>query len=101
MRINEHPLLDFNKERKKIAFTFNDQPCFGYEGDTIASALVAAGFLKFRESTEKHRARGLYCAIGNCSSCHMIVNGEANVKTCLTLLEEGMKVEVQKDKGKI
>lgn len=101
MRITEHPLLDFKKDRKRIAFTFEGRNLYGYEGDTIASALIANGIWKFRESLTEKRARGLYCAIGNCSSCHMIVDGEANVKTCITTLKEGMVVKVQGDRGRL
>ncbi|MDP3130257.1 MAG: 2Fe-2S iron-sulfur cluster-binding protein, partial [Bacillota bacterium] len=46
-----------------------------------------------------HRPRGFYCAIGNCSSCHMIVDGKSNVKTCVTPLCAGMNVETQTGKG--
>ncbi len=101
MRIKEHPILDFKSERKIVHFTYNELPYYGYEGDTIASALHAAGVIKIGESQKLKRSRGLYCAIGNCSSCHMIVDGVANVKTCITLLKEGMKVKMQPDKGKL
>jgi len=46
-----------------------------------------------------HRPRGFFCAIGKCSSCLMKVNGIPNVRTCVTELEEGMKIETQKGKG--
>ena len=101
MRINSHPILDFAKERKKIFFTFNDEVVYGYVGDTIASALHALGIKQLSMSIKRKRPRGLYCAIGNCSSCHMIVNEEANVKTCITLLEEGMKVMLQTNLGEL
>ncbi|HHZ11657.1 MAG TPA: (2Fe-2S)-binding protein [Acholeplasmataceae bacterium] len=101
MRIKDHPVLDFGRERRRIAFTYEGETFYGYEGDTIAAALIAAGVVKFRESLVRKRPRGLYCAIGNCSSCHMIVNGEANIKTCITPLEEGLRVEMQKDRGRI
>ncbi len=101
MRIKEHPILDFSKERKIIRFTFNGQEVYGYEGDTIASALSALGVKEFSVSIKHKRPRGFYCAIGNCSSCHMIVDGVPNVKTCITLLKEGMKVETQTNKGEL
>lgn len=72
---------------------------WGYEGDTIASALTANGIKVFRESLKYHRPRGFYCAIGNCSSCLMTVNGIPNVRTCITPLEEGMQIERIKGKG--
>lgn len=98
LRIIEHPILQFT-EKGKVYFTFEGQEVFGYEGDTIASALHALGIKKFSESNELKRPRGFYCAIGNCSSCRMIVDGVPNVRTCITLLKSGMDVRVQTSKG--
>jgi len=100
MRIEKHPILEFHKGRK-IKFTFNGQEVEGFEGETIAAALHAAGVKILGKSLFLHRPRGFYCAIGNCSSCLMTVNGAANVKTCVTDLEEGMIVETQEGKGVI
>lgn len=100
MRINEHPILDF-KRGEKVKFTFNGQEMEGYKGETVAAALHAAGVKVLGQSVFKHRPRGFYCAIGNCSSCLMKVNGEPNVRTCITDLEEGMVVETQNGKGEI
>jgi len=98
LRIEQHPILDF-PERKPIAFTFEGGPMLGREGDTIAAALHANGISALSESSELHRPRGFYCAIGNCSSCHMVVDGIPNVKTCITPLREGMAVTRQAGKG--
>ncbi len=98
MRIEKHPILTF-ETKKKINFTFDGQSFIGYEGDTIQSALHACGIKKLSESIEHHRPRGFYCAIGNCASCDMTVNNQPNVRTCITLLEEGMVVLSQKGKG--
>lgn len=44
MRINEHPILDFEKKRKrKVTIYYKGQPIEAYEGETIAAALHAAG----------------------------------------------------------
>lgn len=101
MRIKEHPILEFSNSKKVINFTFNDKPCYGFEGDTIASALHAFGIIKLSESASLKRARGFYCAIGNCSSCNMVVDGVANVRTCITLLKEGMIVKSQVNRGEL
>lgn len=100
MRIENHPILEFERG-KKIEFVFENEPVFGYEGDTIASALHALDVRVLGESVFKHRPRGFYCAIGNCASCLMIVDGKPNVRTCITPLEEGMVVQVQLGKGEI
>jgi len=100
LRIVEHPILNF-KRGKKIKFIFNGREYEGYEGESIAAALHAAGVKVLGKSLFKHRPRGFYCAIGNCSSCLMMVNGEPNVRTCITELAEGMIVETQNGKGSI
>jgi predicted molibdopterin-dependent oxidoreductase YjgC len=98
MRIEEHPILKFERG-KKIKFEFNGKGMEGYESETVAAALHAANVKVLGESIFKQRPRGFYCAIGNCSSCLMVVNGKSNIKTCVTQLEEGMIVETQKGKG--
>jgi aerobic-type carbon monoxide dehydrogenase small subunit (CoxS/CutS family) len=98
MRIEKHPILTFEK-KEEIFFTFEGQRVVGYEGDTIASALHALGIKTLSYSIKKHRPRGFYCAIGNCASCNMIVDGTPNVRTCIMLLKPGMVIERQKDKG--
>lgn len=91
MRVQEHPILSFEK-KQPLHFTFNGRELIGYTGDTIAAALHDNGIMHYSNSLVKKRPRGFYCAIGNCGSCNMTVNGVLNVKTCMTLLEEGMTV---------
>ncbi|MBS3972479.1 MAG: (2Fe-2S)-binding protein [Erysipelotrichia bacterium] len=90
-RLIDHPILDV-KSRKTIPFSFEGEDYEGLEGDTIASALVANGIVSFSTSIKKHRPRGFYCAIGNCASCEMNVNGVAHVRTCITPLEANMVI---------
>lgn len=97
-RIKNHPILDF-KRGKEVTFRYNGREIKAYEGETIAAALHAAGIKKLKNSAKLNRARGLFCAIGNCSSCLMEVDGVPNVKTCITKVEEGMVVKEQKGHG--
>ena len=97
-RIEEHPVLTFRKG-KKVTFLYNGREMEGYEGESVAAALHAAGVRKLHESEVKHRPRGLFCAIGNCSSCLMRVDGRDNVRICVEPLREGMKVEEQNRKA--
>jgi len=100
MRIKQHPILEFERG-EKITFTFDGKVLEGYEGETIAAALHAAGIKALAKSPELHRPRGLFCAIGNCSSCLMVVNNEPNIRVCVVKLKKGMKVETQIGKGDI
>lgn len=98
MRIENHPILSFERG-KKITFIYNGLTLEGYENETIAAALHASGIRALSHSHEKHRPRGFYCAIGNCSSCLMEVNGEPNVRVCVEMLKDGMVVKTQEGKG--
>ncbi|MDO4568339.1 MAG: (2Fe-2S)-binding protein [Clostridia bacterium] len=100
MRIENHPILTFDRERRVTIF-YNGEPIEAYEGESIAAALHAAGVRVLGYSSELHRPRGFYCAIGNCSSCMMVVDGVPNVKTCITPIRDGMRVELQQGKGVI
>ena len=67
----------------------------GCAGEPIAMALKAAGVQIHRYTSKNHKPRGVFCAIGRCTDCVMIVNGKPNVRTCITPLEAGMKVQTQ------
>lgn len=98
MRIETHPILEFQRGEKAVFF-FNGQEIEGYTSETIAAALHAAGIKELAKSPELRRPRGLFCAIGNCSSCLMVVDGQPNIRVCVTKVRPGMRVESQRGKG--
>lgn len=98
MRIESHPILEFQKG-PKVKFTYDGQELEGYQGEPIAAALHAAGVRTLRHSPELQRPRGFFCAIGTCSSCLMTVNGQPNVRVCVEPLRADMRVETQTGKG--
>ena len=100
MRLSEYPILEFDRG-EKVTFYYNGQEIEGYTEETIAAALHAAGIRELGHSPELHRPRGLFCAIGNCSSCFMTVDGQPNVRVCVTKVKAGMHVEEQEGKGVI
>ncbi len=94
-RITEHPILGVQEKGKLVKFTFDGKEYEGYEGEPIAAALKASGVMIHRYTKKEHRPRGIFCAIGRCTDCVMIVNGKPNVRTCVTPLEAGMEVKTQ------
>ena len=58
-RIDKGGLINRNK---KISFKFNGKKYFGYEGDTLASALIANGVHLVGRSFKYHRPRGFFGA---------------------------------------
>ncbi len=95
MRVTNHPILEPLEERKKIRFLFDGKEVEGYEGEPIAAALRDLGVMAHRYTAKNHQPRGIFCAIGRCTDCVMIVDGKPNIRTCITPLREGMVVETQ------
>lgn len=94
-RIAEHPILGAPEKGRLVTFTYDGRPMQGYEGEPIAMALKAAGVMVHRYTTKRHEPRGIFCAIGRCTDCVMVVDGKPNVRTCMTPLREGMTVQTQ------
>ena len=65
------------------------------EGEPIAAALINAGITAFRTTQKRHEPRGIFCAIGRCTDCMMVVDGQPNTRTCVTPVRDGMRVETQ------
>lgn len=94
-RITEHPILGEQQTGTLVTFTCDGKELQGYEGEPIAAALKAADVMVHRYTKKEHKPRGIFCAIGRCTDCVMIVDGQPNVRTCVTPLKAGMKVQTQ------
>ncbi len=94
-RIEKHPILGEPVKGNVVKFTFDGKVIEGYEGEPIAIALKAAGVMVHRHTQKEHKPRGIFCAIGRCTDCVMVVDGKPNIRTCITPLAEGMKVQTQ------
>jgi sarcosine oxidase subunit alpha len=85
----------------EIEFSFEGNRVRGFPGDTIASALYAAGERVFSRSFKYHRRRGLLCCSGHCANCQMTVDGVPNVRVCTEPLREGAVVKAQNVVGSL
>ncbi len=99
MRVKDHPILGTQSVLKEVKITMDGKEIKAYEGEMIASALTAAGIKVFRYTSKKNEPRGVFCAIGRCTDCVMIVNGTPNVRTCVTPVENDMVVQTQEGLG--
>ena len=80
---------------RPIRFTLDGKRIGAFEGDTIGSALAAAGVGITSRSFKYHRPRGLFCMTGSCPNCLMQVNGIPNMRACTEPVTDGMRVERQ------
>lgn len=75
-------------------FTFEGQSIKAYPGEMIGAALLATGISTFR-LTRKGQPRGIFCGIGLCYDCLVVVEGKPNCRACLTPAQAGVQVRVQ------
>jgi sarcosine oxidase subunit alpha len=78
-----------------LTFTWNGKPYSGYTGDTIVSALAAAGARVFSRSMKYHRPRGLLTAGFHDPGCMVQVGDEPNVRGAHRLVTDAMVVSSQ------
>jgi predicted molibdopterin-dependent oxidoreductase YjgC len=100
MRIEKHPILGDLKHDHVIEIEVDGETIQAVVGEPIASALLAAGKTIFRYTAKRHSARGIFCGIGRCTDCMMVVDDMPNVRTCVTPVKPGMKIRTQYGLGK-
>ncbi len=77
--------------RRRVEFTFDGKSVVGLTGDTVAGALLAAGIRTLRQGAEGGGPRGLFCAMGVCQECVVVIDG-ANVEACRVQVADGLDV---------
>jgi sarcosine oxidase subunit alpha len=81
------------QRNKVIHFKFDGKSVEAFEGDTIGSALYAAGQRTFSRSFKYHRRRGLMCCSGQCPNCIVSVDGAPGARACIEPVREGIEVK--------
>ncbi|WRS26941.1 (2Fe-2S)-binding protein [Oscillospiraceae bacterium MB08-C2-2] len=95
MRVIQHPVLGELQNQKTVTIYYNEKPIKALEGEPVAASLLNAGIKVFRTTSKRHEPRSIFCAIGRCTDCMMIVDGVPNTRTCVTPVHSGMRVECQ------
>ncbi|GAA1798667.1 FAD-dependent oxidoreductase [Planosporangium flavigriseum] len=80
---------------RTLSFAWNGRTFSAHPGDTIISALAAAGESCFSRSFKYHRPRGLLTASFHDPGCMVQVDDEPNVRGAHRLVEQGMRVSSQ------
>lgn len=91
-RIEKHPILAAGRNAPTITFYWKGSPRTARSGETIASALFAAGIRTFGHHPRDGSPQGLFCANGQCTQCLVLADGKP-VKACIALVRPGMKVD--------
>ena len=82
-----------------LAFAFDGAPVPVLPGQSIAAALWASGRLAWRRTRRNGSPRGVFCGMGVCFDCLVVVDGRPNVRACLAPAQPGQQVGTQTGDG--
>ncbi len=83
-------LLD--QDRPPLSFVVDEEEIAAKQGDTLLTAMLAAGLGHVRQSEFGDGERAGFCWMGACQDCWVFVEGRGTLRACTTLVEPGMRV---------
>ena len=75
-----------------VEISFNGRPVPCFDGETVATALLADGVTEFG-TTRSGAPRQPLCNMGTCFDCVLVVDGAPLTRSCLTYAVDGMTTE--------
>ena len=87
LRFDDRPCAD------EIEITLDGQPLACRPGESVATALLAAGLRHLRDSPRAKAPRGAFCMMGVCQECAIRIDGRIQ-QSCLVPVRPGLRVEL-------
>lgn len=78
----------------EVTIVLDGEPVEAYEGETVAAVLLARGEIATRR-TVGGEPRGIFCGMGACWDCLMVIDGVPNTRACMTWVREGLDARHQ------
>ncbi len=79
--------------RNTVTIEVDGQSVQASAGQSVAAALLASDRRVFRRTEKGNAPRSLFCGMGVCFDCLVQIDGEPNVRACMTAVREGMVIE--------
>ncbi len=83
---------------ERLTLELDGRQVEAYAGESVAAVLIAETSLRTR-TTASGSPRGLFCGMGACFDCLVVVDGVPNTRSCITLVADGMVVQRQQGRG--
>ncbi|MSP04311.1 MAG: (2Fe-2S)-binding protein [Acetobacteraceae bacterium] len=87
--------LRINPHAATLHLTFDGKDIPAAEGESIAAALLAAGFSSVREMPVSAAPRAPFCFTGICFDCLVEIDGIPNRLACMIQVSDGMIIRRQ------
>jgi NADPH-dependent 2,4-dienoyl-CoA reductase/sulfur reductase-like enzyme len=76
----------------QISYEGRTLACFA--GDSVSAALIDAGEYVCREAADG-TPRGVFCGMGVCHECLVVIDGHPGERACMTPVRDGMTIGIQ------
>ena len=87
--------LDGNISRgEAVTIDLNGKPVTAYLGESVATVLLSEEVFAMRTTT-LGESRGIFCGMGVCFDCLVVVDGKPNTRACMTWIKAGMNIRTQ------
>lgn len=80
---------------RRVKIVVNGRPAEAYDGESVAAVLITEGERAFRRTPRRGEPRGLFCGMGVCYDCLVVIDGQPGCRACMTLVRDGMVVRLQ------
>jgi predicted molibdopterin-dependent oxidoreductase YjgC len=81
-----------------VRFRLDGDEVTAFEGETVAAAIIALDGPQTRV-TARGAPRGVFCGMGVCFDCLVVVDGVPNTRACMTWVRDGLDVRRQQGAG--
>lgn len=71
------------------------------EGDSVAGAMLVAGYTSCRTTPVSGAPRAPFCMMGACFDCLVTIDGVGNRQGCMIAVREGMAIATQRGKREL
>ncbi|MFM8841316.1 MAG: (2Fe-2S)-binding protein [Actinomycetota bacterium] len=80
---------------KEVSIFIDDKKVNAFEGESVAAVMMVDGHVAMRTTIEGE-PRGIFCGMGVCFDCLVVVDDVPNTRACMTWVKEGMRIKSQK-----
>lgn len=77
-----------------MSIVVNGDPVPAFEGETVATALMANGYAIMR-TTKSGEPRSVFCGMGVCFDCLVVIDQVPNSRACMTWVKPDMRISQQ------
>lgn len=80
---------------KEVTILIDEIKVSAFEGESVASVMMLEDKVAMRTTTDG-QPRGVFCGMGVCFDCLVVIDDIPNTRACMTWVKEGMTVKTQR-----